>query len=473
MTLAQDQSRGLLLWPKAALLATLAIVVAITTPALCAEDSPEQKPNIVFILIDDLGWMDLHCQGNKLVDTPNIDRMALQGMRFTDAYAAAPVCSPTRASILTGKSPARLHLTTHLPGGFLPEGSNLLPAKILKHLPLQHVTIAERLGQAGYSTAFLGKWHVCGGGDAGKPFFPEHQGFDVNIAGCSFGGPPTYFDPYRIPTLKNRRPGEYLPDRLADEAVTFMQAKRDEPFLLFLWNYTVHWPMEAKPEMLEKYTRRGVGLGLKDVRYGAMIENMDAAVGRVLQGIDELKLTERTLVVFMSDNGGYMGVADNSPLRLGKGYVYEGGIRVPLIVRWPGVVKPGSTCHVPVISTDFYPTMLAAAGLAPDASTPADGESLMPLLRQSGKLKRREIFFHYPNYAWHKDNRLAGAVRQGDYKLIENFDDGSVELYNLAEDLSEKQDLAKKLPEKAAELTRKLQDWRKTSGALMPIRRTQ
>jgi len=447
-------------------LAALAVLATLALPAVAAE-----KPNIIFILIDDLGWMDLACQGNRRVDTPNVDRLASQGMRFTDAYAAAPVCSPTRASILTGQSPARLHLTNHLPGGMMPEDTTLLPAEIIKQLPLKHVTIAERLKTAGYRTGFLGKWHVCSGGKVAEPFFPEHQGFDVNLGGCTFGGPPTYFDPYRIPTLPNRRPGEYLPDRLADEAAAFMRANRDRPFLLFLWHYTVHWPMEPKPEVLRKYVDRK-GPGLKDPRYGAMIESMDAAVGSVMATLDELQLAERTLLVFMSDNGGYLGVADNRPLRLGKGYVYEGGIRVPLIVRWPGVVRPGATCDVPVISTDFYPTLLSAAGLKLDESIPCDGEDLTPLLRETGRLKRREIFFHYPNYAWHKDNRLGGAIRQGDYKLIENYDDNSVELYNLAEDLGETRELSKQMPEKAAELLQKLQAWRKDSGALMPVRRT-
>jgi len=472
MTSTANHPSGAFARPRPALLAMFAIVAAIAAPAsyednLYADDLSAEKPNIVFVLIDDLGWMDLHCQGNKLIDTPNVDRFASQGMRFADAYAAAPVCSPTRASILTGQSPARLHLTNHLPGGMVPDDATLLPTKIIKQLPLQHVTIAERLKQAGYRTAFLGKWHVCSGGNAARPFYPEYQGFDVNLGGCTFGGPPTYFDPYRNPTLKDRRPGEYLPDRLADEAAAFMKANCDGPFMLFLWHYTVHWPMEAKPEVLEKYLTRK-GPGLKDARYAAMIESMDAAFGRVLAAIDELRLTERTLVVFMSDNGGYMGVADNRPLRLGKGYLYEGGIRVPLIVRWPGVVNPGTICRTPVVSTDFYPTLLAAAGLTPDAHTPADGENLMPLLKRSGKLKRSEIFFHFPNYAWHKDNRLGGAVRQGDYKLIENFDDGSVELYNLAEDIGETRDLSKKMPDKAGELTVKLHQWRKASSAAMP-----
>jgi len=448
------------------LLTTLVLAATDPTPTVGAE-----KPNIVFVLIDDLGWMDLSCQGNRRIDSPNVDRLARQGMRFTDAYAAAPVCSPTRASIVTGKSPARLHLTTHLPGRFFPKDGRPQPAEIIDDLPLEHVTVAERLKEAGYTTAFMGKWHLTTGGSLGKrEFHPERQGFDVNLGGCALGGPPSYFDPYRIPTLENRRPGEYLPDRFADEAVDYIRANRSRPFMLFLWNYTVHWPMQAKNDVLAKYEKRGLGPGLKDARYGAMIESMDAAFGRIVAAIDELNLAERTLIVFMSDNGGFDGVADNRPLRESKGYLYEGGIRVPLIVRWPGVVPPGTICREPVISTDFYPTLLAAAGVKPDENAPCDGENLMPLLKQTGGLKRTEIFFHFPNYAWHMDNRLGSAVRQGDFKLIEYFDDGSVELYNLAEDLGEKRDLSKQMPEKAAELKLKLHAWRAESGAWMPRR---
>ncbi len=456
--------------PAVCLMALFAAIGFVPQAAFAA-DAP-RRPNILLFLIDDMGWMDLACQGNKRIDTPNIDRFASQGMRFTDAYSAAPVCSPTRAAILTGKSPARLHITTHLPGGFVPKNSKWGPADVLQHLPLAHVTIAERLKASGYRTAFLGKWHVASKGDRDRgldkeDFYPKAQGFDLNIGGCHYGGPPTYFDPYRIPTLASRKEGEYLPDRLADEAIDFMSADREKPFLLFLWHYTVHWPMEAKEEMLKKYASRK-GPGINDIRYAAMIECLDQAVGRVLAALDRLNLAGDTLVVFTSDNGGYSAVADNRPLRAGKGYLYEGGIRVPLIVRWPGVVAPGTLCHEPVISTDLFPTFLAASGLTPDPTTPADGESLVPLLRQSGALTRKSLYFHFPNFSWHKKNRLGGAIRQGDYKLIERYDDGSVELYNLAEDLSEEHNLSAEMPDRARRMQRDLVQWRKESGALMP-----
>ena len=440
-----------------------------------AVSASKKQTNIVLIMIDDLGWMDLNCQGNKRLDTPNIDRLASQGMRFTDAYAAAPVCSPTRAAIMTGQSPARLGITNHLPDRkqFQPDNAKLRSARMLEHLPLAHVTLAERLKEAKYATAFLGKWHLSGrgtakDGDLAEPKLrPEHQGFDVNVGGCGFGGPPSYFEPYRIPNITPRREGEYLPDRLADEAIDFIRANLNGPFFVALWNYTVHWPMQAPQNLVEKYESR-IGPGVKDARYAAMIEAMDAAIGRVIATLEELKLADDTLVIFTSDNGGFGGVSDCRPLRASKGYLYEGGIRVPLIVRWPGVVKPGSICPTPVISTDFYPTLLEVAGLTPNEGKTLDGESIVPTFKQTGRLKRKAIFFHYPNYAWHQSNRLGGAIREGDYKLIKWYDDESVELYNLADDLSEKNDLSGKMPRKALDLKRKLEAWLTESGAAMP-----
>ena len=438
-----------------------------------ATNRAKRPPNIVFIMVDDLGWSDLACQGNPLVDTPNLDRLAAQGMRFTDNYAAAPVCSPTRAAVLTGKSPARLRITNHIPDRpqFTPEKAVVASAPMIDRLALDETTIAERLKAAGYVTGFFGKWHLSGGGSGDPDFFPNHQGFDVNIGGCGFGGPPTFFDPYRIPTINDRQPGEYLPDRLADEASQFIETHRNDPFLVFLWNYTVHWPMEAPSELLEKYQGR-IGPGLNDTRYGAMIEAMDASIGRVLAQLDRLKLRDETLVIFTSDNGGFGGVSDNRPLRASKGHLYEGGIRVPLIVRWPGVVEPGTTCNAPVVSMDFYPTLLDAAFLSYRGNEAPDGTSLLPLLHGAEQLDRDAIYFHFPNYAWHRSNRLGSAVRSGKYKLIERFDDGSVELFDLESDLSEKTDLAAKMPDLAESLRGKLTKWRTEVNAAIPKRLT-
>lgn len=393
-------------------------------------------------------------------------------MRFTDAYAAAPVCSPTRAAVLTGLAPARLRITNHISNrDFTPKGAKLIQAESLTHLPLQQLTVAELLKAAGYATGFIGKWHLAGEpkaqGKGDLRYYPEHQGFDLNLGGCAAGGPPTYFDPYRIHNIPSRRKGEYLPDRLADEAIRFIGKHRKEPFFLALWTYTVHWPMEAPPKLIKKYENR-IGYGLKDARYGAMIEALDAAVGRVLAALDKHNLADNTIVIFTSDNGGYLGVADNRPLRSGKGFLYEGGLRVPLIVRWPGVVEPKSVCRTPVVSMDFFPTIVEAAKLKYKLKTPLDGESLMPLLLAKGKLKRKALYFHYPNYAWHGRNKLGGAIREGDYKLIERYADGSLELYNLANDLGETRNLAKEMPRKAAALRAKLRRWLIETKAAMP-----
>ncbi len=433
--------------------------------------APPTPPNIVVILADDLGWMDLHCQGNPLLDTPQLDRLAKQGMRFTDAYAAAPVCTPTRAAMMTGKSPARLAITNHAPGhrpGFVPKGQDLAEAETLTYLPLGEVTIAERLKNAGYATGFIGKWHLSHrkGADANGPWEPqlrpEHQGFDLNIGGCDRGGPPSFFEPYGIPNIPPRRKGDYLPERLADECISFLRTNQAKPFFLCWWDYSVHYPIQAPEQLIQKYRQRP---GVKDPAYAAMIEGMDTAIGRVLQELDFLGLATNTLVLFTSDNGSLFG---NEPLRANKGFLYEGGIRVPWIVRWPGIVKPGSTCSVPVISTDTYSTLLEAAGLKPVPEQATDGESLLPLLRQTGSLQRKALYFHYPNYAFHQRNRLGGAIREGDFKLIRNYDDDSLELYNLAADLGETRNLSATHPEMTQRLTAKLESWLKSSGARMP-----
>ena len=447
------------------------IVILAAAFAGTAFGAPD-RPNILFILIDDLGWMDLRIQGNKAVQTPHIDKLAGEGMRFTNAYSAAPVCSPTRAAILTGKSPARLAYTNHAPDQkrFIPESPTLLPAFMHDHLSAEEVTIAEVLKKAGYATAFIGKWHLSGGGKGKAEYEPTAQGFDLNIGGCGYGGPPTFFDPYDIPHLPPRKKGEYLPDRLADEAIDFIKRDRGgKPFFLCLWNYTVHWPMEAPEALLKKYAGHE-GPGLNDPRYGAMIEGMDAAIGKVIASLDAAGLKEETLVIFTSDNGGFDGVADNRPLRAAKGYLYEGGIRVPLIVRWPGTVKPGSTSDSPVISMDFFPTLVAAAGIDGIPESDSDGMSILPVLKSKITAVKRRLYFHYPNYAWHRSNRLGGAIRHGRYKLIERFDNGQLELFDLSSDLGESHDLSKEKPKLAKELAADLRAWRNRVGAKMPVK---
>lgn len=434
------------------------------------------RPNIVVIMADDLGWRDIRCYGNERVDTPHLDRLAREGMRFTDAYAASPVCSPTRAAMMTGQAPARLRLTNHAPGhkdGFSLEGSDLAEAENVRNLPLSHVTIAERLKEADYATAHVGKWHLSHfsrkedpSGELERGLWPEHQGFDLNIGGCSRGGPPSYFSPYRIPALEDGEEGEYLPERLADEAIAFVREHREGPFFLSWWPYSVHYPIEAPEELVKKYEARG---GLRDPAYAAMAEGMDTGIGRFLGALDEMGLREETLVIFKSDNGGYNG--DNRPLRGFKGMIFEGGIRIPWIVRWPGVVEAGTTCATPVISTDCYPTLLEVAGLEPGAGKVLDGKSLVPLfLQDAGAFDRDTIFFHYPNYAFHKRNRLASAVRSGHYKLIRRYDDDSLELYDLDEDIGERNNLAKTRPEIAERLEKRLDAWLEETGARFPTR---
>tara|TARA_B100000927_G_scaffold282853_1_gene269965 strand:- start:1716 stop:3086 length:1371 start_codon:yes stop_codon:yes gene_type:complete len=449
------------------------IFITVFTFSLLLSFKVLSKPNVLFILIDDMGWMDLGCQGNKNLRTPNIDNLAKGGMRFTDAYAPAPVCSPTRAAIITGQSPARLQITNHLPhqDRFTPKDSKLLPAKMLNHLSLESETLAERLKKdAHYATAFIGKWHLYTGRD--KKYNPLNQGFDINIGGCSYGGPPTFFDPYRIDFLPDRKEGEYLPNRLADEAIAFIseQNSKDKPFFVALWNYTVHWPMEAPDKLVEKYKKLPIK-GYRDHRYAAMIEAMDIAIGKVLKSLDDLNITEETLVIFTSDNGPFGGVGDASPLRADKGHLYEGGIRVPLIVRWPGKVEAGAVEETPVILTDLHPTILSATGLDLNSTIPNDGHNLLPLLKGKEKLKNRAVYWHYPNFAFHRDNRLGSAIREGDHKLIHFYDTDSVELYNLKNDIGEKNDLSGKMPQLASRLKNKLKVWLQDSGAVMPTKR--
>jgi arylsulfatase A-like enzyme len=362
-------------------------------------------------------------------------------------------------------------MTSHLPGRFFPKDDRPQPADMVPAIGPEHVTIAERLKEAGYANAFLGKWHIAPSvgkqGRVANEHSPLNQGFDINIGGASYGGPPSFFSPYRIATLPDGEPGEYLPDRLVDETIGFIRENKSKPWMVHLWFYTVHWPMQAPEALLKKYENRK-GPGLNDTRYGAMIEAMDLAMSRLLASLESLGQAKNTLIVFTSDNGGFAGVSDCRPLRESKGHLYEGGIRVPMIVRWPGQVAPGSINHEPVVSMDFYPTFLEMAGLKPSAAKPIDGESLVPLLRGEGKPKREELFFHFPNYAWHMGNRLGGAVRSGDYKLIRNYDDQSLELYDLKSDLGEMQNLAKRRPRLAKRLNQKLSVWLTETGAPMP-----
>ncbi len=463
---------------KASLLGAASATLLGTRPGRAAD---RDVPNIVIILADDLGWADTGCYGADLHETPNLDRLASQGMKFTNAYAAAPVCTPTRASIMTGKSPARLHMTIwHEASKKPPQGRKLIPPVTVANLPHEETTLAEILHDAGYHTAHVGKWHL---GNAAH--YPETHGFDINIGGTFWGAPSTFFYPYRgtaykeyryVPHMEGGHEGEYLTDRLTDEAIRVMENAADRPFFLHLAYHTVHTPIEAKPAVVQYYEKKlKPMMRHQNPTLAAMVHALDENVGRLLAKLDELDVADKTLVLFASDNGGFVGkyqgrtVTNNSPLRSGKGSLYEGGIRVPLLIRWPGVAKPGSVCDEPVATTDFYPTLLEASSLEGDAEHNADldGLSLVPLLKDSrNSLNRETLFFHYPHY-YHTTSPVS-AVRHGDWKLLEYFEDDRVELYNLADDLGENHDLAAQKPDLAENLRRRIHDWRKSMDAQIP-----
>lgn len=438
------------------------LIVAVMFALLLAVDAAYAKPNILLILIDDMGWTDLACYGSKVYHTPHIDKLASEGMRFTQAYSACTVCSPTRSAILTGKYPARLHITDWIAGHKRPHAKLKVPDWTM-HLPHEEITIAEALKGEGYATASIGKWHL-----GGPEFYPTTHGFDINIAGTDKGQPPSYVSPYKIATLPDGPAGEFLSDREAAEVGKFIEANRAKPFFVYMPMHAVHTPLMGKKDVIAKYKAAiPEGSKQKNATYAALVESVDDAVGAMLKKLDELKLSDNTIVIFTSDNGGLIGPTDNSPLRVGKGSAYEGGVRVPLIVRWPGSVKAGNTCEVPVISPDLYATALEAVGAKPAPGQMIDGVSLLPLLKQTGGLSRDSIYWHYPHY--HPGGATPyGAVRKGDYRLVEFYEDNHVELYNLKDDISERNDLSQSQPKLAEELRAQLHAWRKEVGAQMP-----
>ncbi len=357
------------------------------------------------IVIDDFGWADLGCYGSSYYRTPNADRLATEGMRFTAAYAACPVCSPTRAALMTGKYPARLHLTDYIPGVRNSPEHKLLRAEFHQELPLEEITVAEMLHDAGYATASIGKWHL-----GGKGYEPTRQGFDIGPGGVDVGSVASHFAPFLdrtrepLPGLTEAPRGQFLADRLTSESLKFIEANRQRPFFLYLPHYSVHTPIMA-PKALIDYYKTVKPTTLQDnVTYAAMVENMDQGVGRIMQKLDELNLADNTLLIFTSDNGGLATgdgprtpATNNAPLREGKGWLYEGGIRIPLVVRWPKVVPPGSTCDEATSSVDLLPTVAELCGLK--LAKPVDGQSIVPLINGTGRLDREAIYWHYPHYA--------------------------------------------------------------------------
>jgi arylsulfatase A-like enzyme len=449
-----------------------------------------KPPNFVFILVDDLGYMDIGANNAEtFYETPNVNRLAAEGMRFTNGYAANPVCSPTRYSIMTGRYPSRVDATNYFSGK---REGNFKPALLNDRMPLEEVTIAESLKAQGYATQFAGKWHL----GPTEEFWPENQGFDFNRGGFHRGGPyggKKYFSPYGNPRLSDGPDGEHLPDRLATETNKFIEAHKDQPFFAYLAFYSVHTPLIGRPDLVEKYRKKAERLGLagqpefapeeqnfplkqkrrvrvlqKHAIYAAMVEAMDQAVGKVLAKLKELGLDDNTIVCFTSDNGGLStsegSPTSNLPLRGGKGWLYEGGIREPFVIKWPGKTEPGGTCDVPVVSTDFYPTMLEMAGLPAKPQQHQDGVSLVPLLEQNGTIERDAIFWHYPHYG-NQGGFPGGVIRIGDYKLMERLEDGRVHLYNLREDIGERNDLATMIPDRVADMRQRLHTWYKQVDA--------
>jgi arylsulfatase A-like enzyme len=442
------------------------------------------KPNVLFILVDDLGWADLGCQGSTFYRTPNIDQLAREGMRFSNAYAA-PCCSPTRAAIMTGKKPARLHLTNPLAkvspapqsprrrGKDWPWNQYVTPLNV-QGLPLEEVTIAERLKNAGYSTAIFGKWHLGGAG-----FEPEKQGFDLNVGAGHYPHPKTYFSPYKMDdVIKDGPAGEYLTDRLTDEAIQFISADRKNPFFAYLSYYTVHTPIMAKPEVVAEYERRrDPDDPQNNATYAAMIDSLDKNIGRLMAALKEQGLDQDTLVVFVSDNGGVIRtfggnekVTSNLPLRSGKGTLFEGGIRVPMILRRPGWIPAGTDCSTMVDVTDFYQTFCELAGitLEPEALRDLDGVSLVPLMKNpSAALSRDAMCWLYPHYNQFTD--ACATIRKGNLKLLK-FYGGATRLFDLNDDIGESRDLAPQQPERVAEMQEELEHWLREVDAWEMVR---
>ncbi len=448
----------------------------------CRPGASSRKPNIILILVDDMGWTDVACYGSQYYETPNIDRLAKEGMKFTDSYASCAVCSPTRASIMTGRYPVRLGITDWIrgrfQGGTVPldgqnpsgyvgnENTKFLCPQNARWLELDEITMAEVLKPAGYVSCHIGKWHL-----GFAEWYPDKQGFDTNIGGCDYGQPPSYFDPYYrkdhgyIPTLPPRKVGEFLTDREADEAVHFIEENKNKPFFLYMAHYAVHTPLEGKNDVVRKYASKPP-TNQDNATYAAMVESVDDSVGKILDKLDELGITKDTLILFTSDNGGYLRATHNAPLRSGKGYPYEGGIRVPLIVRWPGKIESGSENKTPVTSVDYFPTVCEAASVPVPDDRAIDGLSLLLLLTQKGSLERENIFWHFPHYRG--EILPYSIIRSKDWKLIKRYEGQIYELFNLREDLSEEFDLSEKHPEKVVELNQKLEAWLKDTGAKMP-----
>lgn len=452
------------------------LFIALAALAAMSISEAAVRPNVILFLVDDLGWKDLGCQGSGYYQTPNIDALAESGLRFTDAYAACAVCSPTRAAILTGKYPARLMLTQWLPAGRWSATENKMKeGRFLRSLPLEEVTLAEALREEGYATYHVGKWHL-----GGEPFsMPRHHGFDKNVGGDDHGAPGSYFYPFKgkwtVPTTREAvakqafdggSEGDFLTDLMAEEAGKLMRSSGEDPFFLYLPFYGVHSPLQGKKDKVERYAAIPKKKRQGDPKYAAMVESIDDAVGQVMGVVEELGETENTLVIFTSDNGGLAKATNHEPLRANKGSHYEGGIRVPLIMAGAGIglEAPGGV-DLPVTSCDLYPTVLA---ITRTPMRKSDGMNLAPLVSGLGEVEfspDRPIFWHYPHYNQHPSSAPISIIRRGPWKLIEFLESGQVELYHLGEDIGESRDLSEEKPKLAAELLKQLADWKVEVGA--------
>ncbi|MFC2110266.1 sulfatase [Bacteroidota bacterium] len=430
------------------------------------------KPNIVFILVDDLGWSDLAFMGNPVYKTPNLDKLSKESAVFTNAYAAAANCAPSRACILSGKNTPRHGIYTV---GSSERGKDftrkLIPTKNKTILSEDFLTLGEALKKNGYTTATMGKWHLSEN--------PKTQGFDVNVGGSKAGHPKSYFSPYKNNTLKDGPEGEYLTDRITQEAINFIDTNIEKTFFLYLPYFTVHTPLQGKKELVEKYESIVNGDQRFNAKYGAMVESMDDNVGKILTKLKELNLEENTLIIFTSDNGGLASVSSQFPIRAGKGSYYEGGIRVPFIVKWPKKIKEAQTYENPITGLDIFPTFMDVLNDKTDYKL--DGISLKPLLTENKEIKERSLFWHFPIYLQAVNpkkeqardplfrTRPGSVIRKGDWKLHEYFEDGALELYNLVKDIEEKNDVSKENPEKVKELYQELKDWRLYTNAPVPV----
>ena len=453
-------------------------IILLSVIGLVLTANADRKPNILFILIDDLGAKDLGCTGSQFYRTPNIDRLANDGMRFTDAYAACQVCSPTRAAIMTGKYPARLHITDWLPGRSDRPDQKLNRPIIRQQLPRDEVTIAEALKSAGYATGHIGKWHI-----GGKGSLPTDHGFEVNIGGTKWGYPGKWYPPFKqtrrdgsvnhITGLEDVATDTYVTDALNNKAIRFIEHNHDKPFFLHLSHYTVHIPLEAPKELVARYPVISDARGKQtNAIYAAMIEALDTGIGRILNKLEELKIADNTVIFFTSDNGGlctlegrHTPATYNSPYREGKGFIYEGGIRVPLLVRWPGKTKAGSVNKTPVSSIDYYPTILKMAGIPVSTGHQVDGVDITKVLQGQGEVGNRALYWHYPHYS-NQGGRPAGAIREGKWKLIQHYESGVLELYDVTSG-REGRNVIESESKVANALVRKLEAWRRANGAQM------